>query len=112
MHIAAAKPKAIDRSGVDQALIDAERRVAIEKAKEAGKPNDMIDKIADGTVHKFLKEVTLLNQAFVKDDKVSVQDLLKQNNASLHSFTMFQVGEGIEKKQEDFAAEVAAASKV
>jgi elongation factor Ts len=112
MHIAAAKPKAIDRAGVDQALIDAERRVAIEKAKEAGKPDEMIDKIADGTVHKFLKEVTLLNQAFVKDDKVSVQDLLKQNNASLHSFTMFQVGEGIEKKQEDFAAEVAAASKV
>ena len=112
MHIAAAKPRAIDQSGVDQDLIDAERRVAIEKAKEAGKPEAMIDKIADGTINKFLKEVTLLNQAFVKDDKVSIHDLLKQHNATLHSFTIYQVGEGIEKKQEDFAAEVAAASKV
>ena len=86
--------------------------VAIEKAKEAGKPEDMLEKIATGTVNKFLKEVTLLNQAFVKDDKLSIQDLLKKNNATVHSFTMYSVGEGIEKKQEDFAAEVAAASKV
>jgi len=112
MHIAAAKPRAIDQSGVDAKLIETERRVAIEKAKEAGKPEDMLEKIATGTVNKFLKEVTLLNQAFVKDDKVSIQDLLKKNNATVHSFTMYSVGEGIEKKQEDFAAEVAAASKV
>jgi len=112
MHIAAAKPRAIDQSGVDAELIETERRVAIEKAKEAGKPEDMLEKIATGTVNKFLKEVTLLNQAFVKDDKLSIQDLLKKNNATVHSFTMFSVGEGIEKKQEDFAAEVAAASKV
>ncbi len=112
MHIAAAKPRAIDQSGVDAELIETERRVAIEKAKEAGKPEDMLEKIATGTVNKFLKEVTLLNQAFVKDDKLSIKDLLKKNNATVHSFTMYSVGEGIEKKQEDFAAEVAAASKV
>ena len=112
MHIAAAKPKAIDQSGVDSELIETERRVAIEKAKEAGKPEDMLEKIATGTVNKFLKEVTLVNQAFVKDDKLSIQDLLKKSDATVHSFTMYSVGEGIEKKQEDFAAEVAAASKV
>ena len=112
MHIAAAKPKAIDQSGVDSELIETERRVAIEKAKEAGKPDEMLEKIATGTVNKFLKEITLLNQAFVKDDKVSIKDLLEKNNATIHSFSLFSVGEGIEKKQEDFAAEVAAASKV
>ena len=112
MHIAAAKPKAIDQSGVDPELIDTERRVAIEKAKEAGKPEEMLEKIATGTVNKFLKEITLLNQAFVKDDKVSINELLSKSNATLHAFSMFSVGEGIEKKQEDFAAEVAAASKV
>ena len=112
MHIAAAKPKAIDQSGVDPELIDTERRVAIEKAKEAGKTEEMLEKIATGTVNKFLKEITLLNQAFVKDDKVSINELLSKNNATLHAFSMYSVGEGIEKKQEDFAAEVAAASKV
>ena len=112
MHIAAAKPKAIDQTGVDAELIETERRVAIEKAKEAGKPDEMLEKIATGTVNKFLKEITLLNQAFVKDDKVSIQDLLSKNNATIHSFSMYSVGEGIEKKQEDFAAEVAAASKI
>ena len=112
MHIAAAKPKAIDQTGVDAVLIETERRVAIEKAKEAGKPDEILEKIATGTVNKFLKEITLLNQAFVKDDKVSIQDLLSKNNATIHSFSMYSVGEGIEKKQEDFAAEVAAASKV
>ena len=112
MHIAAAKPKAIDQSGVDPELIDTERRVAIEKAQKAGKPEEMLEKIATGTVNKFLKEITLLNQAFVKDDKISINELLSKNNAKLHSFSMYSVGEGIEKKQEDFAAEVAAASKV
>ena len=112
MHIAAAKPKAIDQSGVDPQLIDTERRVAIEKAKEAGKPEEMLEKIATGTVNKFLKEITLLNQAFVKDDKISINELLSKNNATLHAFSMYSVGEGIEKKQEDFAAEVAAATKV
>jgi elongation factor Ts len=112
MHIAAAKPKALDASGVDAALIDTERRVAIEKAKEAGKPDNMLDKIAEGTVQKFLKEVTLLSQPFVKDDKQTIEQLLKSKGASVASFTMYVVGEGIEKVVTDFAAEVAAAAKV
>jgi elongation factor Ts len=112
MHIAAAKPKSLDASGISQDLIDAERRVAIEKAKEAGKPEAMLEKIADGTVQKFLKEVTLLSQVFVKDDKFTIESLLKSKNASVASFTMFVVGEGIEKAVVDYAAEVAAAAKV
>jgi elongation factor Ts len=112
MHIAAAKPKALDASGVDAALIDTERRVAIEKAREAGKPEAMLEKIADGTVQKYLKEVTLLSQTFVKDDKLTIEQLLKSKNASVASFSMFTVGEGIEKVVVDYAAEVAAAAKV
>jgi elongation factor Ts len=111
MHIAAAKPKSLDASGVAPELIEAERRVAIEKAKEAGKPDAMLEKIAEGTVQKFLKEVTLLSQNFVKDDKVTIEQLLKSKNASVASFTMYVVGEGIEKVVTDFAAEVAAAAK-
>jgi elongation factor Ts len=112
MHIAAAKPKSLDASGVDASLIEAERRVAIEKAKEAGKPDSMLEKIADGTVQKFLKEVTLLSQTFVKDDKMTIEQLLKSKGASVASFTMYTVGEGIEKAVVDYAAEVAAAAKV
>ncbi|GLR14295.1 translation elongation factor Ts [Chitinimonas viridis] len=112
MHIAACKPKSLDASGVDAELIATERRVAIERAKEAGKPEAMLEKIAEGTVQKFLKDVTLLSQPFVKDDKLSVEQLLKANNASVTAFTMYVVGEGIEKKVVDFAAEVAAAAKV
>lgn len=112
MHIAAAKPKSLDASGIDASLIEAERRVAIEKAKEAGKPEAMLEKIADGTVQKFLKEVTLLSQIFVKDDKLTIEQLLKSKNASVASFTMYTVGEGIEKVVVDYAAEVAAAAKV
>ena len=111
MHIAATKPKAIDQTGIDSELIETERRVAIEKAKEAGKPEEMLSKIADGTVKKFLKEITLLNQSFVKDDKITIETLLKKNNATIHAFHIYIVGDGIEKKDEDFAAEVAAASK-
>jgi elongation factor Ts len=112
MHIAAAKPKALDASGVEAKLIETERRVAIEKAREAGKPEAMLEKIAEGSVQKFLKEVTLLSQPFVKDDKQTVEQLLKSKGASVASFTLFVVGEGIEKAVTDFAAEVAAAAKV
>ncbi|MDY0073036.1 MAG: translation elongation factor Ts [Thauera sp.] len=109
MHIAAAKPKALDASGVDQALVDAERRIAIEKARADNKPEAMLDKIADGTVQKFLKEVTLLAQVFVKaeDGKQTIEQLLKARGAKVASFTLYLVGEGIEKKVTDFAAEVA-----
>ncbi|KAF7598542.1 MAG: translation elongation factor Ts [Candidatus Dactylopiibacterium carminicum] len=110
MHIAASKPKALDASGVDSALIDSERRVAIEKAKEAGKPEAMLEKIAEGSVQKFLKEVTLLSQVFVKaeDGKQTIEQLLKSKSASVAGFSLYLVGEGIEKKVTDFAAEVAA----
>ena len=110
MHIAASKPKALDASGVPAELLDAERRVAIEKARESGKPEAMLDKIAEGTVQKFLREVTLLGQVFVKaeDGKQTIEQLLKSHGASVKSFALYVVGEGIEKKQSDFAAEVAA----
>ena len=110
MHIAASKPRSLDASGVPADLLDAERRVAIEKAREAGKPEAMLDKIAEGTVQKYLKDVTLLGQVFVKaeDGKQTIEQLLKQKGASVAGFELFLVGEGIEKKVDDFAAEVAA----
>ncbi len=110
MHIAASKPKSLDASGVPADLIDSERRVAIEKAKEAGKPEAMLEKIAEGSVQKFLKEVTLLGQVFVKaeDGKQTIEQLLKAKGASVASFTLYVVGEGLEKRSNDFAAEVAA----
>ena len=109
MHIAASKPKSLDSSGVSAELIEAERRIAIEKGREAGKPEAMLEKIAEGTVQKFLKEVTLLGQIFVKaeDGKQTIEQLLKAKGASVASFTLYIVGEGIEKKVTDFAAEVA-----
>lgn len=108
MHIAASKPKALDKNGVDQNLIETERRVAVEKARENGKPEHLIEKIAEGSVNKFLKEVTLLSQPFVKDDSKSVGELLKSNGATVSAFALFVVGEGLEKRNDDFAAEVAA----
>jgi elongation factor Ts len=110
MHIAASKPKSLDSSGVSQDLLDTERRIAIEKAREAGKPEAMLEKIAEGTVQKYLKDVTLLGQVFVKaeDGKQTIEQLLKAKGASVAGFTLFVVGEGIEKKVGDFAAEVAA----
>ena len=114
MHIAASKPKAIDASGVDAEEIATERRIAIEKAREAGKPEAMLEKIAEGTVQKFLREMTLLGQVFVKaeDGKQTIEQLLKSKGASVSAFQLYVVGEGIEKKVEDYAAEVAAAAAV
>jgi elongation factor Ts len=110
MHIAASKPKSLDASGVPAALLDTERRIAIEKAREAGKAEAMLDRIAEGTVQKFLKEVTLLGQVFVKaeDGKQTIEQLLKARGAQVNDFVLYVVGEGIERKQSDFAAEVAA----
>jgi elongation factor Ts len=110
MHIAASKPKSLDASGVPAELLDTERRIAIEKAREAGKPEAMLEKIAEGTVQKYLKDVTLLGQVFVKaeDGKQTIEQLLKAKGASVASFALYIVGEGIEKKVSDFAAEVAA----
>jgi elongation factor Ts len=108
MQIAASKPVSLDRSGVPDDLIEKERSIATQKAAESGKPADIIAKMVEGTVQKYLKEVTLLGQPFVKDDKQTVEQLLKARAAKVHSFTLYVVGEGIEKKQSDFAAEVAA----
>ena len=112
MHIAASKPKSVDASGVNPEDIATERRIAIEKARESGKPEAMLEKIAEGTVQKFLKEVTLLGQVFVKaeDGKQTIEQLLKSKGATVVAFQMFVVGEGIEKVVEDYAAEVAAAA--
>lgn len=108
MHIAAMKPVSLSSEQVPADLIAKERSVATLKAEESGKPADIAAKMIEGSVQKFLKEVSLLNQTFVKNDKQTVEQMLKATNTSVKSFTMFVVGEGIEKKQDDFAAEVAA----
>jgi len=114
MHIAASKPKSLDASGVPAESIEAERRVATEKAAEdaakSGKtiPPEIMAKRVEGSVQKFLKEVTLLGQLFVKNDKQTIEQLLKSANASVARFELYVVGEGIEKKKDDFAAEVMA----
>jgi len=108
MHIAAMKPVSLSIDQVPAELIEKERTVASLKAAESGKPADIVSKMVEGSVQKFLKEVSLLNQTFVKNDKQTVEQMLKANNTVIKNFTMFVVGEGIEKKQDDFAAEVAA----
>ncbi|MFK0375732.1 translation elongation factor Ts [Pandoraea sp. NPDC090278] len=108
MHIAAMKPVAVSGDQVAADLIEKERKVAAEKAAESGKPAEIVAKMVEGSVQKFLKEVSLFNQTYVKDDKATVEQMLKANNTTVKAFTMFVVGEGIEKKQDDFAAEVAA----
>ncbi len=108
MHIAAMKPVALSSDQVPADLIEKERSVAKLKAEESGKPADIAAKMVEGSVQKYLKEVSLFDQAFVKNDKQTVQQMLKAAATSVKSFTMFVVGEGIEKKQDDFAAEVAA----
>jgi elongation factor Ts len=110
MHIAAMKPVSLSAADVPAALIETERSVATAKAAESGKPADIAAKMIDGAVQKYLKEVSLFNQVFVKaaDGKQTVEQYLKASNTVVTGFTMYTVGEGIEKKQEDFAAEVAA----
>ena len=118
MHVAAMKPAALSQSEVPAAMVEKERRIAAEKAAEdaavavsAGKPvqsPEIVAKRVDGSVQKFLKEVSLLNQSFVKNEKQTVEQMLKAVNTTIKAFTLYVVGEGIEKKQDDFAAEVAA----
>jgi elongation factor Ts len=110
MHIAAMKPVSLSSDDVPAALIETERSVATAKAAESGKPADIAAKMIEGAVQKYLKEVSLFNQVFVKaaDGKQTVEAYLKSTGTVVKGFTMFTVGEGIEKKQEDFAAEVAA----
>jgi elongation factor Ts len=108
MHVAAMKPKALSTADVPAELIDVERRIATEKAAESGKPSEIVAKMVEGSVQKFLKEVSLLNQPFVKNDKQTVEQMLKEKSTKVAGFMLYVVGEGIEKKVDDFAAEVAA----
>src|SRR5574343_530629 len=110
MHVAAMKPAALSSAEVPAELVAKERKIAEEKAAESGKPAEIVAKMVEGSVQKFLKEVSLLDQVFVKaaDGKQSVAAMLKEKATTVKSFTLYVVGEGIEKKVDDFAAEVAA----
>jgi elongation factor Ts len=108
MHVAAMKPVSLSSAEVPAELIEKERSIATQKAAESGKPAEIVAKMVEGTVQKYLKEVSLFNQTFVKNDKQTVEQMLKAANTSIKGFTMYIVGEGIEKKTDDFAAEVAA----
>ena len=110
MHIAASKPICVSKDQVPAETLETERRIYTEQAAQSGKPADIVAKMVEGRINKYLAEVTLLGQQFVKNPDVSVDKLLKDNGASVSAFTMFVVGEGIEKKVEDYAAEVAAAA--
>jgi len=108
MHIAWSKPLALTTEDVPAALVQKERDIAKAKAAESGKPANIAEKMVDGAVQKFLKEITLLGQPFVKNDKQTVEQLLKSRNATIAGFVIYVVGEGIEKRKDDFAAEVMA----
>lgn len=108
MHIAASKPICVSSDQVDADLLKRERDIYTAQASESGKPADIVAKMVDGRIAKYLAEVTLLGQDFVKDPEQKVEKLLKSKGAQVNAFHMFIVGEGIEKKTEDFAAEVAA----
>ncbi|MDQ3245410.1 MAG: translation elongation factor Ts [Pseudomonadota bacterium] len=116
MHIAAANPLALDAESLDSAMIERERSIALEKAKESGKPQNIVDKMVEGSIAKFRKENALLSQLFVIDNKTPVAEVVAAaakeagTGIVLKGFVRFQLGEGIEKKESDFAAEVAAAA--
>jgi len=108
MHIAASKPICVDREQVSEETIAKEREIYSAQAKESGKPENIIAKMVDGRIAKFLAEVTLLGQPFVKNPDETVEKLLKAKQAKVHAFHMYVVGEGIEKKKDDFVADVMA----
>ncbi len=108
MHIAASAPAHIDADGVPAEDVERERRIFSEQAAQEGKPPEIVEKMVAGRLRKYLGEITLLGQSFVKDPDVSVGKLLENQGATVNAFIRLEVGEGIEKKQEDFAAEVAA----
>ena len=108
MHVAAMKPVALSSADVPADLVDKERSIAQQKAAESGKPGEIVAKMVEGSVQKFLKEVSLFDQPFVKNDKQTVEQMLKAASTTVKGFTLYVVGEGIEKRADDFAAEVAA----
>jgi elongation factor Ts len=111
MHIAASRPTAVSDADVDAALIEKEKEIFTAQAAESGKPAEIIEKMIGGRIQKFLKEITLLGQPFVKDPDTTVEKLLKSAGATVNGFTRYEVGEGIEKKVENFADEVMAQVK-
>ena len=106
MHAAATDPMAISPSDIAQDVIDKEREIYKAQSEESGKPADIVEKMIEGKIRKFLSEVSLTEQDFVKDPSIKINDLLKNNNASIVGFTRFEVGEGIEVEKVDFASEV------
>jgi elongation factor Ts len=112
MHIAATNPQALDADSLDPAVVEKERNFQIEQAKESGKPMEIIEKMIEGRMRKFLSEITLVGQAFVKDPDQTIEKLLKANNAKVVDFIRFEVGEGIEVEQANFADEVAEAARL
>ena len=108
MHIAASRPAYLSKDDVPAEVIDKEKEIFAAQAKESGKPDEIIEKMVIGKINKFLNEVTLLGQPFVKDPDTTIEKLLKGASASVIAFSRYEVGEGIEKKQDDFAAEVMA----
>ena len=108
MHIAASKPECISEEQLSNELLEREKSIFIEQAKESGKPDNIIEKMIVGRMKKFVNEVTLYGQAFIKDPETSVGELVKSKNAEVESFVRFEVGEGIEKKEDNFVEEVMA----
>jgi elongation factor Ts len=111
MHIAASKPMAVSREHVPADVVAKERSIAAARAAESGKPANIVEKMVEGAVAKFLAEVTLLPQPFVKNDKQTVNDVVNAQGARVNGFVLYVVGEGIEKRKDDFAAEVAAMTR-
>jgi len=118
MHIAAASPLALNEEGLDEAMVERERAIAMEKAAESGKPQNIIEKMVDGAIAKFRKENALTSQVFVMDNKTPIKDVIASaakeagGSIALVDYVRFQLGEGIEKQASDFAAEVAAAAGI
>jgi elongation factor Ts len=106
MHIAASNPICLDKEDVPEDLVSREKRIFLEQASSSGKPPEIIEKMVEGRMKKFFKEITLLGQSFIKDPDISIRDLLDKSEAKVQSFIRYEVGEGIEKKEENFADEV------
>jgi len=111
MHIAATNPAALNEAAVDPAIVEKERQVQIDIAKESGKPDNVIEKMIEGRMKKYMSEVTLLGQSFVINPDLTVEAAAKEAGAEVLGYVRLEVGEGIEKKEEDFAAEVAKAAQ-
>jgi elongation factor Ts len=111
MHIAATKPLAVSREQVPSDVVEKERSIAAARAAESGKPANIVQKMVEGALSKYLSEVTLLPQPFVKNDKETVGALVQSQGARVNGFVLYVVGEGIEKRKDDFAADVAAMTR-